>query len=117
MMREELLDEICKVKRVCRGLPLFDQHTRDTLTGELNSCRTDADRAVIVQQMAGLLGLASLDISTDAHTVQSLIYSFKENCGRDFNAVISTYPFDGQIRDVNCPGCGAPQHFQSPLVG
>jgi hypothetical protein len=118
MTREDLLLELHKVKRVCRGLPLFDQATRDSLTAELAAAQTDDDRIALLARMSTILGLmASLPADMDANTIQSVIYSFNETCGHDFNAVIGTYPFDGQIRDVKCPGCGAAQHFQSPSVG
>jgi hypothetical protein len=117
MTREEILAEIYMVKRVCRGLPLFDQATRDTLTSQLSACHTDAQRGVLVGQMAILLGVPSLPVAHDWASVQTLIYSFQENCGQDFNPIISSYAFDGQSHDVLCPSCGAPQHFQSPLAG
>jgi phospholipase C len=117
MTREELLLELHKVKRVCRGLPLFDQAARDSLTAQLAAAQNETDRSVVIQTMASILGLTALMIADDPSTIQSVIYSFQENCGHDFNAVIGTYPFDGQIRDVTCPGCGAAQHFQSPSVG
>jgi hypothetical protein len=117
MTREEILADIYKVKRVCRGTPLFDQATRDTLTSQLSACHNDAERADLVSQMATLLGMVSLQVGYDWASVQSLIYSFQENCGQDLNGVISSYAFDGQNHDVVCPACGAPQHFQSPLAG
>lgn len=117
MTREEILAEIIKVKRVCRGVPLFDQATRDSLTAQLNDCVTEDDRTSLITAMGSILGLPDLMIPDDAHSIQTVIYSFQENCGQDFNAVISTYPFDGQSRDVVCPKCGAPQHFQSPVAG
>jgi hypothetical protein len=117
MTREEILVEISKVKRVCRGKPLFEQATRDSLTAKLGACRTDEHRIALLAHISTILDIkASLPADMGGHAIQSLIYSFKENCGHDFNKVISTYPFDGKIRDVKCPGCGAPQHFQSPSV-
>lgn len=117
MTREEILADIYLVKRVCRGNPLFDQATRDTLTSQLSACHTDVDRAALVVHMATLLGVPSLQVAYDWASVQSLIYGFQENCGQDLNGLISSYAFDGQSHDVLCPTCGAPQHFQSPLAG
>lgn len=121
MTREEILADLYLVNRVCRGLPTFDQATRDTLTARLATCRADADYAAVLTQMEAALSLQSgalvNAVKHECNAIQSVIYSFRENCGQDFNKIIATYPFDGRSRDVVCPKCGAAQHFQSPNIG
>lgn len=117
MTRDEILVEIGKVIRVCRGAPRFDLATRDSLTAQLSACQSDSARATLRDQIGTLLGVSLASVAPTWLNVQTIIFSFQENCGQDFNSIISTYPFDGLPRDVACPKCGTMQHFQSPLAG
>lgn len=117
MTREAIIAELYAVKRVCRGTPIFDQATRDSLTAQASRCVTTADRSALIARMTSILGSSPVHADADIHTIQSVIYGYQNNCGQNFNDVISTYPFNGQSWDVTCPNCGNPQHFQSPLMG
>jgi len=48
--------------------------------------------------------------------VTTALWSFKNDCGYDFNNLILQYPFDGQLHEVKCPQCGEPRQFRSPMI-
>jgi hypothetical protein len=131
MTHEESISEINSITRTCKGY--LTKEARNIISYQFEEyTRTGNDFYLTKARLLDSLNRGRLDIvivdtsshiDTKGRLIEDMVTSTDQvlrltngpGCGYNFNKIIESNPWDGVIREYQCPQCGVQGEYQAPL--